>query len=266
MTFHRKAIVPGLLALLLCIVGFSGHRVYLILNGYSTARLSYNSISTEYVDHGEDTHSIDSSGAASISDLQGKSGTDSSPLKVDFEELRGNLNSEVIGWLWCQDTVIDYPVVQHSDNEYYLNYNVNGEQNASGAIFLESANFSDFRDTNNILHGHHMGDGTMFASLDYWQSKDYFEAHPVMFLNTPGGNYCVELFAGFTTAANSKAYQFEFSTPLDIQNWIEWVQDQSVIRSDFNPSVNDHFLTLSTCAYAYDDARTVLIGCLIPVL
>ena len=186
------------------------------------------------------------------------------PIKVDFESLL-KVNKDVDGWIYCPDTVIDYPVVQHTDNDYYLNYNVNGEQNASGAIFLESANFSDFRDVNNILHGHHMGDGSMFASLDHWQADKYYDSHPVMYLNTPSGNYRVDLFAGFTTPANSRAYQYEFSGRSDIQNWIDWVRKESVIKPEVTLSVEDRFITLSTCAYSYENARTVLIGRLTPL-
>ncbi len=266
MIARHKRIAATACIFFLCLGGFSVYKIYGILAGYSEAAHAYDSIRQEYVQHNTE----EQSGKTDNQDIPAGSSDNTvskelSPLDVDFDELRSSLNPEVIAWIWCQDTVIDYPVVQHADNEYYLNYNVNGEQNASGAIFLESANFSDFRDVNNILHGHHMGDGSMFASLDHWQADEYFDSHPVMYLNTPSGNYRVDLFAGFTTPANSRAYQYEFSGRSDIQNWIDWVRKESVINPDVTLSVEDRFITLSTCAYSYENARTVLIGRLTPL-
>jgi len=262
----RWLLPVGICAVLLCTAGFSSYKIYGILQGYSTARHTYEDIRESYVDYDASASSEKiSEGTNKDVPTENSSLRDSSPLKIDFEDLRRNLNPEVIGWIWCEDTVINYPIAQHSDNEYYLNYSISGEQNASGAIYLETANFSDFRDTNNILHGHHMGDGSMFASLDRWQAKDYLEAHPVMYLNTPNGNYRIDIFAGFTTPANSKAYQYEFISRSDIQSWIDWVRTESVINPDLKLSPDDRFLTLSTCAYSYEDARTVLIGRLEPV-
>jgi len=252
---HIRFILAAVCVLLLCIAGCSGYYVYSILSGYEKARSAYTDIRQEYVSYADSTDSLGSNNKGDV-----LASAESSPLKVDFDNLKESVNPEICAWIWCEDTVIDYPVVQHSDNEYYLNTNAKGESSATGAIFLDTANFSDFRDTNNILHGHHMGDGTMFASLDKWQDESYFKEHPVMYLNTPSGNYCVEIFAAFTTAAGSEAYRFEFSGLPDIQNWIEWIRRESVIKPDIELFPGDHFLTLSTCAYSYEDARSVLIG------
>ena len=109
----------------------------------------------------------------------------------------------------------------------------------------------------------------MFASLKYWyRDENYIAEHPVMYLNTASsGDYRIELFAGFETVESSRAYQFEFSGKDDIDSWISWVLLNNQIP---NPppvpvSCEDRFITLSTCAYSSDDARTVLIGKLVPI-
>ena len=247
----------GICFLLLSVAVYSGYRAYTIHKGYSEAKQTYNDISQEYVSYRNAPLKPDEAEKVNEKTL---TFAKLSPLKVDFDDLRKNLNSEVCAWIWCPDTVINYPIVQHSDNAYYLNYNVNGEYSASGAIFLDAVNFRDFRDTNSILHGHHMGDGSMFAILDHWQMADFLEKHSVMYLNTPTNNYRIDIIAGFTTLANSRAYQYEFSSLSEVQDWIDWVQSESVIHPDIDLSPNDRFLTLSTCAYSSEDARTVLIG------
>jgi len=255
-----RIFLAAVCVLLFCIACYSGYHVFIIFASYNRARLAYSDIRQAYVQNDDDLNS-----QKPENKRDNPVTTESSPIKVDFDDLKSSLNPEICAWIWCEDTVIDYPVVQHSDNEYYLNTNANGESSATGAIFLDTANFSDFRDTNNILHGHHMGDGTMFASLDKWQQESYFEEHPVMYLSTPSGNYQVDIFAAFTTLAGSRAYRYEFSGESEIFNWIEWVQGESVINQSIELSPDDHFLTLSTCAYSCEDARTVLIGRLRPI-
>ena len=259
MKAQDKKILTVICMLLFCLAVYSGYRAYAVIHGYRQARQAYREYSQEYVVYNDRIRSLETDVKDDAPALP-----ESSPFKIDFQDLRNNLNPEICAWLWCPDTVINYPVVQHSENDYYLNVNVNGEQSASGAIFLDTANFSDFRDTNNILHGHHMGDGSMFASLDRWQKEDYWEQHPVMYLNTPSCNYRVDIIAGFTTPANSDAYRYEFSSIMDIQNWISWIQEMSIIHPDIDLSPTDRVLTLSTCAYSFEEARTVLIGRLRP--
>lgn len=261
MNTRTRIILAAVCILLFCIACYSGYQVFTIFAGYNHARLAYSDIRQDYVQYDDDPglQKPDNKRDNPVT-------TESSPLKVDFDDLKRSLNPEICAWLWCKDTVIDYPVVQHSDNEYYLNTNANGESSATGAIFLDTSNFSDFRDTNNILHGHHMGDGSMFASLDKWQQESYFEEHPVMYLNTPSGNYQVDIFAAFTTHAGSEAYRYEFSGESDILNWIEWVQSESVIKPSIDLFPGDHYLMLSTCAYSSEDARSVLIGRLRPII
>ena len=168
MKAQNKKILTVICMLLICLAGYSGYRTYAVFHGYRQARQAYREYSQEYVVYNEGSGSPEP-----VFEEEPAAPSETSPLSVDFHDLRKNLNPEICAWILCPDTVINYPVVQHSENGYYLNVNVNGEQNASGAIFLDSANFSDFRDTNNILHGHHMGDGSMFASLDRWQQEAY---------------------------------------------------------------------------------------------
>ena len=235
MKAQNKKILTVICMLLICLAGYSGYRTYAVFHGYRQARQAYREFSQEYVVYNEGSGSPEA-----VFEEEPAAPSETSPLSVDFHDLRKNLNPEICA--------------------YYLNVNVNGEQSASGAIFLDSANFSDFRDTNNILHGHHMGDGSMFASLDRWQQEAYLAEHPVMYLNTPSCNYRVDIIAGFTTPADSDAYRYEFSSIMDVQNWISWIREMSVIHPDIELSPVDRFLTLSTCAYSYEDARTVLIG------
>ena len=115
-------------------------------------------------------------------------------------------NKRLIGWLKIDDTVIDYPVMQTTNNEYYLDHNFNQEYDKNGSLFLDKDCDVVRRNTNLIIYGHHMKNGSMFATLDHWAEQEYYEGHPVMWLLTPEQDYKIVLFSGYTTSASSDTY------------------------------------------------------------
>lgn len=260
----NQIIVPAVCLLFISVACFSAFKVYSIQHGYHQARETYDAISSEYVIVEEITSTSDPEAQASLvgdSMEKKRKALEPSPLKVNFSELLRDTNPEIVAWIWCPDTVINYPVAQHADNIFYLNADIRGDPSSIGAIFLEYANFKDFSDRNNIMHGHHMNDGSMFATLSEWQQADYCTEHPVLYLNTVyGGNYKIEVLAAFTTTANSEAYRFEFDGNNDFMRWVSWLDSQSLIHPELRLSSSDRFITLSTCAYSSEDSRTVLVG------
>lgn len=197
----------------------------------------------------------------------------SPPLEVDFDKLR-ELNGDVVGWLYCEGTVIDYPILQGEDNDYYLHRNLNRQSHKAGSIFVEATNQAGFEDSNTIIYGHHMKNGSMFATLDNWAEQDYYEEHPVMWLLTPEQDYLILLFAGYTTPALSDTYTV-FAGPCDeLEEYLEQCREKSDFAADFGTveakgqeelNRDDRYVVLSTCDYSFQDARYVLHGKLVPV-
>lgn len=72
------------------------------------------------------------------------------PIMVDFEGLRA-INPEVVGWIYCEGTGINYPVMQGENNDYYLTHSYDGAYNVSGSIFVEAENRAGFADRNTII-------------------------------------------------------------------------------------------------------------------
>lgn len=181
--------------------------------------------------------------------------------QVDFASLRA-LNDDVVGWLYGPGTKINYPVVQGEDNAFYLTHMFDGKENKCGSIFMDSLNNMDFSSTNSILHGHHMRNGSMFASLANYESQAYYDSHPVLWLTTPEKSYQVILFTGFVTDIDSEAWQIEFATKEEYKSWLERMKENGMFESDVTPGTEDQILTLATCSYKYDDARFVVMGIL----
>ncbi len=180
------------------------------------------------------------------------------PLQVDFAALEG-INAEVTGWLYSPDTVISYPVVQGEDNTYYLDHLLDGSKNSAGTIFIDSR-CQGLDGKNTILYGHHMKNGTMFASLQEYQSQQFYEAHPVMYFITPEGTWEIQLFSAYVADGQDAAWQMDFSSEAAFGQWLEQRKAQSCFQSSLQPSDSDQVITLSTCDGTIAGARFVCHG------
>lgn len=179
---------------------------------------------------------------------------------VDMEAVQA-INDEITCWLYSPDTVIDYPVCHGEDNEYYLTHLADGTYNRNGCLFVDCENAFDFSDDNTLIYGHHMASGSMFASLINYAEQSYYDAHPVMYLTAGSKIYRLEIFSGYTTTMDSDAYAMNWSTGQEFADWLWEISD----RSDFVPQAmtictTDRIVTLSTCAYSFQDARYVVHG------
>jgi sortase B len=157
--------------------------------------------------------------------------------------------------------VINYPICYGTDNQYYLTHLADRTNNRNGSLFIDCNNSGDFSDDNTIIYGHHMSSGKMFARLVRYADQSYYQAHPVMYLTVGETRYRLELFAGYTTTADSDAYSLNFGSEEEKDLWLQEVS----ARSDFIPNQltlcsEDRIVTLSTCAYSFPNARYVVHG------
>ena len=183
------------------------------------------------------------------------------PESVDFKSLYA-INNDTVAWIYDPGMVINYPIVQAEDNNYYLRRNLNGEKSRGGTLFIDYRNKADFSDWNTIIYGHNMKSGTMFASLLDYCTKGYYEEHPVMYLYVPGKCYKVELILAYTTDVNDAIFQLSTSRE-EQEAALERAYRLSNFESNIRPSENDKLVSFVTCSYAYDDARYVVIGRLV---
>ena len=184
-------------------------------------------------------------------------------IQADFEAL-AQVNPQIVGWIHGPDTVISYPVVQGEDNSYYLDHLFSGEKNGSGCIFLDADCERDFSGSHSILYGHHMKNGSMFASLKNYQSQSYYEAHPYFQLLTPEGDWRVDVFSAYIADVGQEAWQLELAPEGYREGWIEDVMDRSLVQAPTAPRQGERILTLSTCSYEFANARFVVHGIIRP--
>lgn len=177
--------------------------------------------------------------------------------QIDFAALH-EVNPQILGWIYSPDTAINYPVVQGDDNDFYLHHLANGTYNSSGCPFLDVKNMADFSDENSIIYAHHMQNGTMFAGITWYADQAYYEEHPVIYLITPEKDYRLEPFSGYTTTMDSSAYRLTIPNAHDFAEWLREISRKSDFRVSMRLTTHDRIVTLSTCAYSFEDARYVL--------
>lgn len=180
------------------------------------------------------------------------------PISVDFNAL-WETNQDVIAWIYCADTPINYPVTQSNDNSFYLRRLLDGSYNTSGTLFLDYRCSADFLDQNSIIYGHNMQNDSMFGTLPGYTEQSYYEAHPILWLLTPEQNYKVALFAGFVTPSDSESYNVLYDIA-DLGKYIDEALEKSTFTADVELNDIERIITLSTCSYEYENARYVLLG------
>ena len=178
--------------------------------------------------------------------------------QVDFEAL-ADINPDVVGWLYCPNTVISYPVPQGENNSYYLKHLFDGTSNSAGSLFLDSR-CQGREGQNSVIYGHYMKNGTLFASLCEYQEQAYYEAHPELFLITPENTLTIQLFSAYIAGEDDDAWQLTFSSQEEYGAWLERLLERSCFTSEVVPQSTDRVITLSTCSYMFPGARFVCHG------
>ena len=186
--------------------------------------------------------------------------TDDGEANPTLKDLK-KLNPDVKAWIQVPKTNIDYPVVQGQDDMEYINKNVYGEFELSGAIFLSCLNKDDFSDPYNLVYGHNMKNGGMFADVADFTNKEYFETHQKGKLYLTDATRKIRFFACMkVTAADAKIYHPDGYRKENLKDLLDYIQANAVQYRDVNVADENSLIALSTCSEAETNGRVVLIG------
>ena len=174
--------------------------------------------------------------------------------KIDFKKLKSQ-NQDIAGWIYIRGTTIDYPIVQGKDNEEYLHQDFNKKKSSSGTIFLDNNCKKDFTSDNNIIYGHHMKNGTMFAQLLKFREKSFLKKHNEIMIFTPDRTIHLKVISAYAQKAQNKI-PVTFANDKQKKAYIKKIEsmsEQTIKRSRINDS---HIYTFVTCSYEGEDNRT----------
>lgn len=193
------------------------------------------------------------------------------PIKTErmlkLEELQIE-NADIRAWIEIENTNINYPVLQDSDNKYYLNHNYKKNQTISGSIFLDKNYSWDLPSSNLLIYGHNMPNGTMFQNLLQYKNKEFYIKHPTIRFTTNSEDVNYEIMSVFQSKVYYKSEQnvFKYYNFINAENeeeyneFIENVKKLSFYDTGITAEYGEQLMTLSTCSYHTTDGRFVVVA------
>ena len=188
-------------------------------------------------------------------------------LMEEVKELQKE-NEDVKAWIKINDTNINYPVVQANDNDYYLYRNYKKENSNYGSIFIDSNSNIENPNSNIIMYGHNMKDGSMFKDLLKYADEEYYNNHKYIEFVTNTSSSTYEIIAVFKSRIfykNEKnVFRYYQCTNLkneeDYNYYINNCKQLSLYDTGVNAEYGEQIITLITCEYSSENGRMVVVA------
>lgn len=194
-------------------------------------------------------------------------------VNMPFADEMLAINSDYAGYVSIPG-ILNEAVVQTTDNEHYLEYNIRGQKRVCGTVFADHRDnvndYPDLQSDNIILYGHNEKDGTMFGQLDHykWDYK-YWLKNPFIYFDNRYEQNTYVIIASFiinTEPEHDNGYVFDYQNYINFgenysfDTFIKELNERSHFHTGIDVNENDKFITLSTCSYEWEPARHVIIG------
>ena len=177
-------------------------------------------------------------------------------------------NPDIIGWIEIENTNINYPVLQGTDNEYYMTHNYKKEKSKKGSIFLSKDYDWNIPSTNLLIYGHNLRNGTMFEELLEYENEEFYKEHPIIRFTTAEEDAEYVIISVFKSRVYYKYeknvfryyYFVNAKTQEEYNEFIGNAKKASLYNIEETAVFGDQLITLSTCSYHTEDGRFVVVG------
>ena len=169
------------------------------------------------------------------------------------------LPASVVAWVRVPGTTVDYPIVQgrRESPDFYLTHDAGGERSAWGAPYIDAGCAQGADSPLAIVYGHHMSDGTMFAPLAQYSSRDFAEGHRTIRVFTCEKEIELEVFAVDVVDASSEGKRTDFAGAAELDAYLgDKLSRCEVVLGE--PSDVAHAWAFVTCSYQTSNSRTVV--------
>lgn len=246
----KKFFTNIIILILLVIIGICGYRIYDKLNQYKAADDLYDDLRQQKEEFMESKPAEEQ-----IEDKPSKKDEESTENTIDMS----SINKDFVGWINVDNTNIDYPIVQSDDNSYYLHRDIYKNYLYTGTIFLDYR--CDYENSKNlIIYGHNMKNKTIFSQLENFKKEDFFYSDRKITLTNKDGERKFKVFAVIVVDGKYDYRIPSFDTDEEFSDYINRIESKSKFKSKEKISSDDTILTLSTCSYEFDNARTVVFA------
>lgn len=190
--------------------------------------------------------------------------------EVDMANLK-EVNDEINSWIYLPDTVIDYPVCQNEDSNYYLNHNYKKEKSERGSVLVDSrSNPLDSNELSDVtyVYAHCCKNShKMFYPIYCMHDQEYFNTHSVGVIDIGSDEWCYsfKIFAAKVynpdengVLTDAEFYVDEFINEDEFNNYINSIYDGAVsYDNNSRPIYGDKLIAFITCSYETDNSRII---------
>lgn len=256
----KLIIIPVLL-----ILGIAGFFIFLAIREelpYWQADKYSDALASEYAPYNKPGGSESNAGDA-LSNDTAPTNREVGPIgnDIDFNGLQA-MNPDIIGWIYIPGTQVNYPIMKHETDEFYLNHNSAKEYNILGSIFCPSKTAEDLSDAHTILYGHNMRSGQMFGEISNYADPDFRSNNSKVYIYTPEKSMEAVIYAAYGCKADSEIYRIGFDKGTkEFKEFIKTTLNNRYYDSGEEPSVTDAIFTLSTCADAGVESDRFVVNC-----
>lgn len=241
----KKIVLLLLIVVFVCGIGYT---IYYLYNSYKDKKDNTNILNNVIVDDTPVTE-------------------EKTEKMLQLEELQKE-NNEIIGWLEIEDTNINLPVCQTTDNDFYLTHNYKKEKSKGGSLFLDKDFDLINGSSNYLIYGHRNTQGLMFEDLLKYSKEDFYNNHKTIKFTTNKDDSVYEIMSVFYSRVYYKKEKdvfryYNFVNANNEEEYNDFVNNckkSSIYNTGVTANYGDQLLTLSTCEYSQEDGRFVVVA------
>ena len=178
-------------------------------------------------------------------------------MAKDFKAAK-SINDDVTAFIDVPN--VCYNPVVFTGDQFYLRKGIDKKYALRGMLFFGAYTDGNLHDSS-IIYGHHMNDGTMFATLKLYENQEFFRANePIKAFD---GKYFY-IYKPYTsmivTDGNEKAH-YGGRKGEERKEYYKSLYERSMVKMEdgLEPNYGADMLFLQTCEYVYNNSR-LLVG------
>jgi sortase B len=190
--------------------------------------------------------------------------------KKAYEELYG-INRDFVGYIVWDTNYIEQPIVQTTNNSYYLDVGFFNKWASSGTIFMDYRN--SWGDTNIVLYGHNnrYDYDIMFSHLnDIALDRNIYLQNRTFSVFNKDVEYKYEICYSYWFYEKDFEYEYykkSWNNEQEFNDWISFAKNNNLQETPLDLEYGDSFITLFTCMRGTNGRhRLVVIGKLMEVV
>lgn len=178
---------------------------------------------------------------------------------LDMHDLQ-KINSDIYAWIEIPDTIVNYPVLHHSQNDYYLMHNVDHSSGYPGCIYSDAANTLDFSDQITVLYGHNMKNESMFGSLYHFREEAFFKKNPYIYIYTEDTVKVYEVMLVTQWENQNVLHTYNKDSKEDKERFINKAKETAIHARESKVDHDKGLLILSTCIRGNKGKRLLIVS------